>query len=1321
MKQIYPKSHDCKNIYPAVSTALNYIKNQSSMKNILFSGKAIVSTIALLILIFSNTYGQITKVGATSTALSTTTTLTLTKPTGVAVGDIMLVNIVKYLANNTTNPSLAGWTLIDGKILGGSNWVRGAVLYRVVDGTEGSNFVFSLGADVTDAVGALVAYSGVNTTNPFDVAPGTITVPDLQGTTVNPAGITTVTPNALIIMIGMCSVPTDQGARSFSTWSVATSPSLTEVYDYNPTVNGGLWDAIGAAAGTKTTVGPTGTGTITVNDNSVLGGIILALRARVPIISSFTPVSACYGSATTVTITGSNFTNVSNVSFNGVSASYTVNSSTQITATLPATATTGPISITNAVGTSSSTTDFGVSTATTVANFSASTRIVEPGSSTTFTDLSTEYPNSWSWSFPGGSPSTSTSQNPVITYNTAGTYNVTLTATNCIGSDAETKTGYITVASSTTTYTTPGISDVSVPTCATGVIVQAWGAGGGGSNRNGAAGAGGGGAFTQGTITGLTGSGTISVTVGAGGAIGSPTAAPGNFSSVTSGTNTIQADGGLSVNNSRTGGAGGTAQTIGGIIEAAYTGGKGGNARNSAFIGNNEAGGGGGGSAFTNAVGNAGSNGGSSTTANTAGGTGTGNGGGGAAADGSPDAEAGFRPGGGGGGRGEGSSTSQAGANGQVIITWIYGTPPTISTDGSVTAVCYNAGAQTTGLGYTATTGNPTSYSIDWVSGPADQGTTAFSFAAGGGVINNIALSAGAAAGTYNGTMTIRNVNGCTDTKSISVTIVPTSLTWDGSAGNVWNDPQNWTPAFVPISCTDVIIPYTGITNFPTISSSASCHNITISSGASLVDTKTGTPPNDHWLIINGTATVEREIANDFKWHNLSSPVADQAIWPQFAPTPDVISPQGWAKTSTTAPYWNWDFYYFNSKANISTNLYWVNLRNNDGSYNSAGIDQAGSFAGFGSTTPPQFTVGRGYLVAYNTGWTTGSPTPTKHSFAGKLNSGEVNKSIIKDANAYNLVGNPYASSIDWKATTGWSRSSLRNNSGYDYWVWNENYGNYGVFNSSGTTGSSDATRYIAPTQGFFVEAASSGNLIMDNSIRVHSTQPWLKNADTEINVLRLKLTTDANTYRDEMIVDFNTSYTGGGSAKFWSLYAEAPELYSVKDGYNYSIDRYRDMTDNLTVNINAKCGVESTYTITATNIAEFSYSDKVVLEDLKTGTLTDLKQVNSYSFAGGPSDAQNRFKLIFKGPTGIDEPVVEAKQQVYIYSYGSEIFVDANQLDIGSCDVYIYNALGQLLQKANYTPATSSQKVAVLEAAGVYIVKVVSRTGNTTAKIIIP
>jgi PKD repeat protein len=83
--------------------------------------------------------------------------------------------------------------------------------------------------------------------------------------------------------------------------------------------------------------------------------------------------------------------------------------------------------------------------ATPVASFSSTVTSVCAGQSVTYTSTSTNNPTSYSWSFPGGTPSTSTTASQVVTYPTAGTYNVSLTATNTGGSNASNQSGYITV------------------------------------------------------------------------------------------------------------------------------------------------------------------------------------------------------------------------------------------------------------------------------------------------------------------------------------------------------------------------------------------------------------------------------------------------------------------------------------------------------------------------------------------------------------------------------------------------------------------------------------------------------------------------------------------------------------------------------------------------------------------------------------------------------------------------------------------------------------------------------------------------------------
>lgn len=95
---------------------------------------------------------------------------------------------------------------------------------------------------------------------------------------------------------------------------------------------------------------------------------------------------------------------------------------------------------------------------TPVANFVASNTNICAGSTVSFTDQSTNTPTSWSWTFAGGTPSTSNAQSPTVTYNTAGTYTVTLTAANGAGSDVETKTNHIVVTKPTIT---PSVNNAS--------------------------------------------------------------------------------------------------------------------------------------------------------------------------------------------------------------------------------------------------------------------------------------------------------------------------------------------------------------------------------------------------------------------------------------------------------------------------------------------------------------------------------------------------------------------------------------------------------------------------------------------------------------------------------------------------------------------------------------------------------------------------------------------------------------------------------------------------------------------------------------------
>lgn len=84
---------------------------------------------------------------------------------------------------------------------------------------------------------------------------------------------------------------------------------------------------------------------------------------------------------------------------------------------------------------------------TPVADFTANVTTVAPGETVTFTDLSTNKPTTWAWTFEGGNPATSVEKTPTVTYAEPGTYNVSLTTGNVAGtSTAAEKIDYILVS-----------------------------------------------------------------------------------------------------------------------------------------------------------------------------------------------------------------------------------------------------------------------------------------------------------------------------------------------------------------------------------------------------------------------------------------------------------------------------------------------------------------------------------------------------------------------------------------------------------------------------------------------------------------------------------------------------------------------------------------------------------------------------------------------------------------------------------------------------------------------------------------------------------
>jgi hypothetical protein len=318
-----------------------------------------------------------------------------------------------------------------------------------------------------------------------------------------------------------------------------------------------------------------------------------------------------------------------------------------------------------------------------------------------------------------------------------------------------------------------------------------------------------------------------------------------------------------------------------------------------------------------------------------------------------------------------------------------------------------------------------------------------------------------------------------------------------------------------------------------------------------------------------------------------------------------------------------------------------------------------------------------------------------------------------------NLLGNPYPSSIDWKAAA-WDRSALESvGGGHDVYIWNDGSNNYGVYNSAAAddNGTLGVGRYIAPTQGFFVRADFSGSISLDNSVRVHQgAGNWLKsgqagNADNDKRLV-LRLESADSLGDDEVALEFGHPKEMG-SPKLFSFIETAPSLYLPKGKTDFSIRLLPSADDHPVVPLSFTAGVDGEYRLRA--IFDDQLSDMVVLEDLHTGQRHDLIREGDYVFFATSADKPERFVLRFREGNFANP---HARLPVSAYAFESTLAIDLRLIDAGiSCQVEVFDMLGRQVFENSLSGSTFYELPLSLQ--GAYVVQISTRDAAWNGKVI--
>ena len=251
-------------------------------------------------------------------------------------------------APQTTAPSVANFQPSSGPV--------GAAVTITGGNLSGTTTVSFNGASASFAVGSATQ---VTATVPNGATTGRISVTTASGTassassfSVTVAGpapaITGFNPASGAVGTGVVISGTNlTGATSLKLNGTATSFTVNSATQITATVPSG------ATTGKFSVITPGGSASSATN-------FTVTAAPAAPTITGFNPTSGQVG--TGVTITGTNLTGATVLTLNGTSAAFTVNSATQITATIPSGATTGKFSITTPGGSASSAGNFTVTT-----------------------------------------------------------------------------------------------------------------------------------------------------------------------------------------------------------------------------------------------------------------------------------------------------------------------------------------------------------------------------------------------------------------------------------------------------------------------------------------------------------------------------------------------------------------------------------------------------------------------------------------------------------------------------------------------------------------------------------------------------------------------------------------------------------------------------------------------------------------------------------------------------------------------------------------------------------------------------------------------
>lgn len=326
--------------------------------------------------------------------------------------------------------------------------------------------------------------------------------------------------------------------------------------------------------------------------------------------------------------------------------------------------------------------------------------------------------------------------------------------------------------------------------------------------------------------------------------------------------------------------------------------------------------------------------------------------------------------------------------------------------------------------------------------------------------------------------------------------------------------------------------------------------------------------------------------------------------------------------------------------------------------------------------------VGRGYTVK--------KAQDNIEKYEGILNNGEVSIPTLTNTlgipystdehSGWNLIGNPYTSSINWDNVSLPSKVHgqvsvwvVTNNDGEyvsDWKVWVKGLGD-------------DEAHYIDPGEGFFVFANDTEEISFDSSVQTHHVEESSTKStpNPELDEI-MEIQASGNNLNSSFYFRFLEGSNPGfdpeyDAFKMLSESEKLPQIYNKLEETILAINSIPHPAEDDVLHLAFTSGTEGTYQLDFIGIESFDYQQGFYLKDNLSGESFDLRKEKTVTFNYKTSDPENRFDLVFGLINGTND-IDENEFGTNIYQAAGNIYIKTDYPQTKDLKIEIRNLLGQ-------------------------------------------